>query len=298
MILLAQRGESRFFVHTDILTLQSKPFRDALAEEFEQATEERNIDLCDWDGATVGQMVEFLYRGYYQYPDPEPLSPEGRPPVQEVVPGTATTAGDELGSCTTRPLTPVSECLQGILLPLSGAGESSVERLARFDPGRYNYAELLLSHAKVYHLAHCKAIDALKTLALRHLLDTLSRMDPVDSANGIHNVASVVSLARYVYQNTDKLQNHDEPLHRLVSHFVAHNFTALMSTPDLAQLLREGGDIVIDVMMNVYRGPSIPQPSISAVHPPISPIRPPISTIRAPTRYISQLCVGSLLCST
>lgn len=75
MQLVAHGGESRFLVHRDILTSQSKPFRDALSGEWKEATELK-IDLQDWGEATVGQMVEFLYRGSYHYPAPEAISPE------------------------------------------------------------------------------------------------------------------------------------------------------------------------------------------------------------------------------
>lgn len=73
--LLAQGGESRFFVHANILVSQSQPFKNALAGNWKEATE-RKIDLNDWDGDTVGRLVEFLYRGNYQYPDPAPISAE------------------------------------------------------------------------------------------------------------------------------------------------------------------------------------------------------------------------------
>lgn len=122
--------------------------------------------------------------------------------------------------------------------------------------GRYDYGDVLLSHAKVYHLAHYKAIDALQMQALQHLLDLLSRIDPMEISSGSDNAGNIVGLARYAYDNTDHLENHEEPLRRLISHFIASNYSALRSTSDLAQMLGEGGDIVVDVMDNLYRGTS------------------------------------------
>lgn len=273
--LLAQRGESRFLVHKDILTAQSKPFRDALTGEWKEATE-RKVDLGDWDSDTVGRMVEFLYRGRYRYPDPEPLSPEHSTPVQEtevVVQGTNISSQSFI-SC---PLTPVNQCLRQFLSAPERNDETAVERLARFNPAQYDYGEALLAHAKVYHLAHYKAIYPLRTIALQHLLDTLARIDPV--VGGFHNVEGIVDLVRYVYENTDHLQNHQEPLRRLVSHFVASNFIALKLSPDVVQLLSEGGGIVMDVMENIYR--QVPRPSMRSD-----------SGNRPPTLYVSKLCVG------
>lgn len=278
--LLAQRGESRFLVHKDILARQSKPFQAALSGEWKESTECK-VDLGDWDGATVARMVEFLYLGTYRYPDAIPLSSEPIPPV-EAIEVLITEASDESQSITTRPLTPVNECLRNLLPEPAQEDETALERLERFDPATCSFGEALLAHAKVYHLAHYKAILPLQMLALQHLLDTLSRIDPIDTTSGSHNVESIVDLARYVYQNTDHLENEGEPLRKLVSHFIGFNFLALNSTSHLAQLLSEGGDIVMHMMQNIYR--VAPQP----------PIRSD-SGNRAPALYVSRLCVGSSL---
>lgn len=272
--LLANGGESRFFIHKDILTSQSAPFRDALTGEWKEASE-RKIDLGDWDSATVGQMIQFLYRGSYHHPSPTPISPEGSPALLKVKPAPhqPLVASDEPPSDTTRPLTPVKDCLRRFLSVPEDDGEPAVTHLE----GRYDYGDALLSHAKVYHLAHYKAIDALRMQALRHLLDFLSRIDPMEDSSGSDNAAGIVSLARYVYDNTDHLENHEEPLRRLISHFIASNFLALRSTSYLAQMLGEGGDIVVDVMDNLHRGTSV---SLN-----------PICSDPGGTRYISNISV-------
>lgn len=285
--LRSDRGESRHFVHKDLLTSQSVPFRDALTGEWKEVSE-RMIDLGDWDSATVSQMIQFLYRGSYHYPSPVHVSAENTPRVpdiESVVPQPSV-ARDESPSDMTRPLTPVNECLKWYL-PLSVPKNAPVvSSLDCFDPAQYDYREALLSHAKVYHLAHYKAIDPLCTQALQHLLDSLSRIDRIDSSNFSKNVGGVVDLARYVYKNIAHLDNHAEPLRRLISHFIASNYLALKSSTELAQLLGEGGDIVVDVMDCLYRGTPAPLPSIR-----------PGSENRNEIRYIANLCVcGSLQC--
>lgn len=76
--LLAHARESRYFVHAKILVSQSQPFHDALVGNWKEATE-RKVDLHDWDGDTVGRLVEFLYRGNYGYPPPAALSTNNPP---------------------------------------------------------------------------------------------------------------------------------------------------------------------------------------------------------------------------
>lgn len=278
-------GESRIFVHKDALISQSAPFRDALNGGWAEATD-RKIVMNDWDSLTVGRMVEFLYCGTYQYPDPTPLSGERSAPVQGTIPrsiiSVPSTVGDQSQSSTPRPLTPVSQCLQKFLSSDQCEDhETAVQRLAGFDPALHNYDDVLLAHAKVYHLANYKAILPLQAMALQHLLDTLSRMNPIVAASGSHNVGGVVELTRYVYANTDHLENHEEPLRRLVSYFVASNFWVLKSSPDLGQLFSDGGDVVMDVMENVFRGP-----------PPALYDRRPLGPR---TRYVSKICVSSFL---
>lgn len=122
----------------------------------------------------------------------------------------------------------------------------------------HTYGEALLAHAKVYHLAHYKAIDPLRALALQRMDHTL---DQVNFTNGLVALVPIVEFVRYVYANTDHLDNHEEPLRRLVSNFVARNFQAIQSAPSITRLLSEGGDIVMDVMMAVSKQPSPSQPS-------------------------------------
>lgn len=153
-----------------------------------------------------------------------------------------------------------------------------MEKLERFDPALYDYGEVLLSHAKVYSLAHYKAIDTLRALALHHLLASLLRLDSVDPTTGSHNVVHIAELARYVYDNTDHLENHEEPVRRLVSNFIARNISALESNPKMADFLGEGGDVVTDVIGKVSRGCFV---SLSSD-----------SVSRAPNRYVSKLFVS------
>lgn len=151
-----------------------------------------------------------------------------------------------------------------------------VVRAAKVESPIDAHAEELLAHAKVYHLAHYKAIDPLRAMALGHVDRVLSEIDPVNSPVGS---VTFVDFIRYVYANTDHLDHHEEPLRSLVSNFVARNFNTLRSAPAIAKLLSEGGDIVMDVMVAVSRGPSLSLPSAASV-------------ALYPTRYIQWLQVS------
>lgn len=233
-------------MHEHVLTSQSQPFRDALTGQWKESTD-REIDLQEWDRGTVVRMLEFLYGGSYKFPDLAPISP--------------LTSGKFVD-----PPFYLNEGSYDVHTVPAGSVESPVDA----------YAEVLLAHAKVYHLAHYKAITTLQAMALGHVDRTLNKIDPVNS-----HVASVpfVDFIRYVYANTDHLDHHEEPLRSLVSNFVARNFQVLRSSTEISQLLSEGGDIVMDVMVAISSGLSLAQPSA-------------VSVARRPPRYLQKLEVS------
>lgn len=162
--------------------------------------------------------------------------------------------------------------------------EPGVEQLERFDPARFDYGEMFLSHARVYQLAHYKAIDPLRALALKHLRQGISRINLAGPTIASHNVAGIVRLARDVYENTDSLEGLQEPSRHLVSLFIARHFSTLQRTPGVANFLSEGGDIVMDIMGILSKGFSTASSTISAGLVP-----------HTATRYVSKLEVSSSL---
>lgn len=251
---MAEQRQTRFLIHKDILASQSQPFRDAITGIWKEATE-RKIDLEDWSGDTVGRLVEFLYTGDYRYPNPEeiistPVIPETgtvpEPNSEETV-----ASNDELQFHMDRPSTPLNECLRSVLPQDQVDPETDTTRLESFDPAQYDYKGVLFSHAETYVLAHYKSVDPLQALALKRLLITLSRINPVQPDS--HTALSIVHLADYVYANTDHLTNSEEPLRRLISHFITLNLPALRTRKEMVDLMNERGDLTIDVMAKVCR---------------------------------------------
>lgn len=244
----------RFFVHKDILASQSQPFQNATSGAWKEGSD-RKIILEDWDGDTVGRLVEFLYTGDYQYPDPEPVFLEDttevpeegarhKPPASLAPRDTSSDSADP-----ERPLTPLNRCLRYGLL--DGDGGTDPKALEYFEPSRHDYKEALLAHAKVYALAHYKSVNHLRSLALKRLLMTLSRLSPVQTSS--HIALNIIDLVNYVYAHTDALASTEEPLRRLVSQFAALNFTELVSKDEMAEFIAEGGDFVKDLMGKVSR---------------------------------------------
>lgn len=252
---LTAQGQLRFFVHKDILASQSQPFQNATSGFWKEGSD-RRIILEDWDGDTVGRLVEFLYTGDYQYPDPElvslgntsqTVSGEGsrhKPPASL---GLRDFSSDPVVDLE-RPLTPLNRCLR---YGLSDGGVTDPKSLEYFEPSEYDYKEVLLTHAKVYALAHYKSVNLLRSLALKRLLMTLSRISPVQASS--HIALNVIDLVNYVYAHTDALASTEEPLRRLVSQFAALNFTALHTRDEMAEFIAEGGDFVKDLMAKVCR---------------------------------------------
>lgn len=101
MVLVTAQGEANFFVHKDILALHSQPFRDTLSERPAQLI----VNLQDWDRDTVARLIEFLYRGFYHYPDPTPVSPGNE--------------GHGMGSVSARPEALTSGRLTCTLIPIN-----------------------------------------------------------------------------------------------------------------------------------------------------------------------------------
>lgn len=247
---LVANDDVRFFVHKDILASQSKPFREATSGLWKEAAE-RRIDLKDWDSDTVARFVEFLYIGNYGYPDPTPLNPCPEPAGGDPEPDQTEEVDDASVLDRDRPLTPLEDCLRQSLPPDEEEPITDSERLDPFDPTNYDFEDILLAHAKVYALANYKSVDTLRTLALKQLLLTLLRLHPIQPAS--HISMNIVDFVSYVYANTDYLSHSEEPLRKLTSHFIAHNFAAFQTEPRAVELVAQGGDFVKDLMAKVCR---------------------------------------------
>lgn len=243
---LVAENDVKFFVHKDILAHQSKPFKDATNGEWKESTE-RKIQLSDWDAKTVGRLVQFLYTGDYDYPGPS-NDVQQRPGVEEQY---FPQSPDEPVPYRTGTLTPLRECIAHAMPERAHRRVTDDTWLNSVDITTLDFEDIFLAHAKVYALAQYKSIAALKALAQERLSRILLKLHPPGS--NPHLAKNIVSLATYVYDNTDSLVNSEEPLRKVISHFVALNFSTLQKNPAAVEMMCSGGDLVKDVLANVCR---------------------------------------------
>lgn len=270
--IIAESGQKKFSVHSNILTAQSKPLAAIATRALKEATE-RKIELLDWDGDTVERFVDFLYLGDYQVPDPEPFIQTGgsavtpsedlprevaytpdnvRPHSSLSLRSGTTLRGDESVIEPDRPLTPLWQLYES---PVADQGQDN--KLDRFfynlDPSKHDYQCALLAHAKLYCLAQYEEVEALEGLTLQRLLKTLMPLRPTESSP--HLATNVVQLLKYVYRHTKPPgpASGEEPMRRIVSQFAALNFPALQGTEDMKGVIQEGGEFLNDVLNKVCR---------------------------------------------
>ncbi|KAL0630922.1 hypothetical protein Q9L58_010225 [Maublancomyces gigas] len=132
---LVAKGIVSFFVHQGILRHNSQPFNDAISGPWTESHEHK-ILLQDWDEATVGRLVQFLYTGDYRYPDGSPSSEKPLTDVGET--GEVPSAPDVRRNGA---LTPFAECIHGTVwehysLPMTDAGW-----LESVDTAEFNFEE-------------------------------------------------------------------------------------------------------------------------------------------------------------
>lgn len=85
-------------------------------------------------------------------------------------------------------------------------------------------------------------------MAYHRLLGILENLQPItpDSNLRFH----VVQLLGYVYAHT---QDSEDRMRKLVSQFVALNFTAMQGVKEMKEVMSRGGQLVVDLMPKVCR---------------------------------------------
>lgn len=250
---LVAEGDVRFFVHEDVLTSQSEPFRMTARGEWTEAIE-RKITLSDWDAGTVSRLLQFLYTSDYQYPNPSPVNQNQDIPadIEATTPNQLEDEAEMVENDTKRPLTPLKEWREKAQFTRQDTKVSCHwTRLECFNPVQHDFKEVLLTYARLYALANYKLVHALQNLALERQLLTLSHLDPILEVS--HISQNLVDLVSYGYSNTTRLSNSKEPLRDLISQFAALNFEALQNEPSAMELIGQGGDFVRDVMGKLCR---------------------------------------------
>ena len=143
-----------------------------------------------------------------------------------------------------RPLTPLRRCVDvGLLATITGA-------LAETKPQEHNFSTgvEILMHAKVYSFAHRFFWSELTLFALQRLTKVLILVDCKQS----HLFPYLGDAIHFVYNNTSQRKTEVEPARKLLSQFVALNYTDLMGE-ELQMLASEGGEFMIDLSHKLAR---------------------------------------------
>jgi hypothetical protein len=171
-------------------------------------------------------------------PEPELEDPEDTVCVQKAL----------IESFETRPLTPISRCLN-----IEPPVEVSKTAAGMFEDASFPYADHcylgpLLAHAQVYSFAQYHFLPSLQTIALQRLTQFLRRMDCSET----HAIHEISELIRFVYDHTSTTGTDEEPLRKLASHFAAINYTNLMKGEFEEQICLVG-DFAVDLGRKVCR---------------------------------------------
>jgi len=236
----AENGTRTFYVHGDVLSQNSQPFKSIVDGNWEESVK-REINVEEWDAGTVCRMIDYLYSKGYAWQKngkfkPAPLAvPKKSPSVKHFR--------------APRPLTPPTGLMEHrgtLYLPYN-------EWVLDHADKEEGFGELLLMHAKVYALANYWAIEGLSDLALDRLLRTLEAFQVTKCVP--QQTGYIVELVSYIYENTcSRFGNQEqEPMRRTVTRFIALEFTKLNSEGQISELMGTCGDFARDLSSDLTR---------------------------------------------
>jgi hypothetical protein len=114
---------------------------------------------------------------------------------------------------------------------------------------QYDFAEVLLCHARVYSMADRFQIPKLKELAVHRIYTVLRHVEDTDHCY----LGNLVSLLDYVYVHTMDLKSTKEPLRDLLAHYAALHFRELMEGADFKAYLAQNGEFTQDVCEKISK---------------------------------------------
>ncbi|KAL8814098.1 MAG: hypothetical protein Q9223_006655 [Gallowayella weberi] len=210
---------------------------------------DRTVNLEEWDPSTVQQLLEWLYTGQYNATTMVEVNatnistrdlhaPTTHAHVQANTELVNIDQGDNRHELEPSSVTNSSR-------PVSPLFNSASDCVAARAIGC-----TLMLHAKVYALAQYLQLGNLKHQALHNIKTVLSSIKVLEDKPLLLNY--IVDLVRYTYSSTDSLVNSKEPLRDLVSTFAADWFE-VFEGPHVDVLIAEGGDFVVDLMSGVRK---------------------------------------------
>ena len=218
-----------FTVHTAVL-LKSEVLERAIQGGWKESVE-RRIDWPEWDECTVGRLVEWLYTGDYGCPYPTPIREPfvkerevswSEPHGPEAIGFTDNLNGNRKG----RKWDPLAH-VANITIEESTLSHkpSELEKFVQWMRNEHwiipslTFAEVLLTHARVYALANYLMLHDLKVQAFYRLKAVLLVVGPLHSETQF--VVDLVTVIRYVYANTESLATDRVPLRKAILTYLA-----------------------------------------------------------------------------
>ena len=238
----AEKGTRTFYVHGDILSQNSQPFKSIVDGNWEESVK-RAINLEEWDADTVGRMIEYLYTKNYTWQKGGKFKP-----VTAAALGKSPSV-EEDSFRAARPLTPIT----GFIKPESALDFPDNSWTFGCPNKEEGFGGMLLVHAKVYALAGYRAIEGLSELALDRLLRTLWVFQT--TLHFPQKTGCIAELVSYVYENTYSRfgKQEQEPMRRAVTRFIALELTKLNSKGEISELMSSYGDFARDLLSDLTR---------------------------------------------
>ena len=274
-----------FLVHKSILT-RSNLFKAILEGNWKEC-EDRKIVLEDWDEATVGRLVSWLYTGDYISPHPTEfihstaaakvdmheahggngITPAAIPTVEHFSISALTYQKVLLDANEARIATkkdPPKSLTNGAKRTVQDSRITFHEpstmildrwlRRCEYDFHELDFEATLLAHAEVYALAVYMLLPDLQELAYQSLDCVLTWIDSRIVAKS-PMVGNLVTLIRYVYANTIRPNTGEEPLQLLLTTLIAMNLGSFHDGEEgqVRRLMNEEGDFETDVWERVSK---------------------------------------------
>jgi hypothetical protein len=193
----------------------------ALARAFPQKILEPPLN-SEIDEVVFGRCCEFVYSGDYSVPLPFDRPLKSQMPSKNVLPrwNPASLTGNVFYPDKLRSMYAAISSRLGKELPCE-------ERMVNTDP-RADYAEIFLSHAKVYRLGlrtDWVSLCAWSLYRLLHLLDNFTLFD--------ERTGDIVQLLSFVFEDSEYMENMQD----ILQEYAVWNVEILIQDADFQQLL-------------------------------------------------------------
>ena len=271
------------YIHADLVSLHSKPLDRMINGNMAEA-QEGLATLEDVGVDTFVRFIEWAYEGYYTAAEFTTVADESPPPprsqsrddavatVQEqqsdVEATPALLAGGIEPEQERRILPPPEHSPWHQSMPSAKKSKRSRRALVKEEfisreytvrpvilqapPPRPNdnpqedYTNVFLSHARLYVFADKYDIEPLKVLALEELHATLAAHTLYEAHTG-----DVITLLRYVYDNTAESTEGVEDMRTLMTQYVGYEMDILIKDEDFKDLMVEDGGSLLGNFMTM-----------------------------------------------